>query len=86
MGMTKNNHFGALIAMAKALGFYPEYVLLIDSTVIPGDQTKGHRIMPKLTLFGVVATPCMVSGQDLALAWIIYPAKVEPYQLKKSIG
>ncbi len=42
--------------------------------------------MPKLTLFGVVATPCMVSGQDLALAWIIYPAKVEPYQLKKSIG
>ena len=64
MGMTKNNHFGALIAMAKALGFYPEYVLLIDSTVIPGDQTKGHRIVPKLTLFGVVSTPCMVSGQE----------------------
>ena len=21
-------------------------------TVIPGDQTKGHRIVPKLTLFG----------------------------------
>ena len=32
--------------------------------VIPGDQTKGHRIVPKLTLFGVVSTPCMVSGQE----------------------
>jgi hypothetical protein len=55
-------------------------------SVIPGDQTKGHRIVPKLTLFGVVATPCIVSGQDLALAWIIYPAKIEQYQPKKSIG
>lgn len=32
MGMTENNHFGALIDMAKARGFHPEYVLLTDST------------------------------------------------------
>ena len=32
--------------------------------VIPGDQTKGHRIVPKPTLFGIVPTPCMVSGQE----------------------
>lgn len=35
-----------------------------EQAVIPGDQTKGHRIVPKLTLFGVVSTPCMVSGQE----------------------
>ena len=38
--------------------------LLNPLPVIPGDQTKGHRIVPKLTLFGVVSTPCMVSGQE----------------------
>ena len=36
----------------------------VTLAVIPGDQTKGHRIVPKLTLFGVVSTPCMVSGQE----------------------
>ena len=45
----------------------PSHIDTLDpkpDAVIPGDQTKGHRIMPKLTLFGVVSTPCMVSGQE----------------------
>ena len=38
----------------------------VTLAVIPGDQTKGHRIMPKLTLVRVVSTPCMVSGQAIS--------------------
>ena len=47
------------------LNFYDASPTIVDRiSVIPGDQTKGHRIVPKLTLFGVVSTPCMVSGQE----------------------
>ena len=62
-----------LIAHRGASAYAPEHTLAAyqlairqgaDFAVIPGDQTKGHRIVPKLTLFGVVSTPCMVSGQE----------------------